>query len=97
MARYEIVSGPSKWELMIAFFHNEKPSNREDVHLRAVDKWGKDFAFQIKINSLTEENWESQIWGFTGKVVYICWEAEKPNTPCKGSFSTRSRKGWIEF
>lgn len=86
-----ILGGPSKFDLMVSLLHGVARKKRVhvDFEIRCNDptitcNW------EIYINSLEREDGSGEQWLFQGYVRMI-------NLPCKGFYSTKTRKGWLEI
>ena len=87
MARFEIVNGPSKFDLMLALFDGNCDHRRiVDFTLLSPQKEHK--TFSCIINDLKREDGSGESWLFAGYFGV---------NPLHGYFSTKHRKGWIKF
>ncbi len=96
MKRWLIVDGPSKCDLMLALFdgdcyHCRRPLtfSLEDPEPEPMAPKSVDLPFVIE--EIGRKDGSGENWNFKG--VYVS------NQKClaQGFFSTRTRKGWIEF
>lgn len=96
MAHFNITDGPSKFDLMVALFDGDCRHRRmvrfslEDPE--ASPKYGDIPDHEFVINGFTREDGSGESWNFTGY-----YPGSSQGAPCKGTFSTQIRKGWIEF
>lgn len=90
--RFEIVDGPSKWDLMLALFDRECcPSRMVTFSIRGPQMdLGKHpiFSESFEINEVSQEDGSGENWLFKGS----CFSKH-----AHGFFSTRTRKGWLEY
>ncbi|HEY4475445.1 MAG TPA: hypothetical protein VJB92_01850 [Candidatus Paceibacterota bacterium] len=99
MAVISITDGPSKWDLMLAFFDWDRKRRREivfeleDIEFLAGNPKLRPHFFTIR--GLTREGVSGEDWRFEAD-----YRMPESNTPCgsaRGSFSTHTRKGWVKF
>lgn len=94
MARRDnIVNGPSKFDLMLTLFDGDSSHRRTVAFLLEnpeTEPWCGSLNFVI--NKVEREDGSGENWLFRG----YSSDTDK-NLPVKGLFSTRTRKGWIEF
>lgn len=109
MARHQenravILNGPSKWDLMLALFDPRIGRSRRDVTLqiRQTDGRGESHKrlLSVVICQLGRaENGHEERWSFNGKAVDYddhsgaIWSSAE----VRGEYSTRTRKGLIEW
>lgn len=92
MTRYTIVNGPSKWDLMLAFF--DKLGNRRRSVIFTMKEGGPadSWTGEVVVNNLEWEDGSSESWNFKGYATFL-----GVKNGVRGYFGTMSRKGWIEF
>lgn len=84
--QYQIVTGPSKWDLMQALFEGNSDSQKPVIF--TVEGIGN---IEVQINDVGREDGSGESWLIKG------YERLLGSTlrPVKGYFNTRSRKGHI--
>jgi hypothetical protein len=99
--RFEIVDGPSKFDLMLALFDvGFKGKYPRGVIFTIDDKqrkvgWsgGQFPPLVFLIDSLSREDGSCENWNWEG----VCVELDIEHLRTKGFFSTKTRKGWVEI
>jgi hypothetical protein len=86
--RYEIVEGPSKWDLMMSLFDRE--NEREPIEFRVMQGGIKRSVYVVTIEIGKLVTGAKNDWTFKG-----CTGGR--GIPVRGLFSTRTRTGWIEI
>ena len=95
MAHFNIVGGPSRWDLMLAIFDG-------DFHHRRIVTFSLDPQENLPIRSLIctinevgREDGSGENWLFEGETYYPAEIVS--NYHIHGFFSTRTRTGWVEM
>jgi len=99
--KLKIVSGPSKWDLILALFEGKK------VEFTVKGKYPMMSMFRIQLNSVEAEDGFRESWNITGGIVgmIFLWSRE-PNPDsieeiswrnCRIYFHTKHRTGSIQY
>lgn len=105
--RFEIVDGPSKWDLMLAFFDYTCQHPRvvdfkiddKEVKIGWIDRpriVSSIVSLPFHIDTLSREDRSGETWNWKG----VCSKIEHSKieySKAKGFFSTKTRKGWLEI
>jgi len=97
MARLNITDGPSKLDFMLALFDGDYHRRKvefcfEDPQRQPGDPTIPSLSFVVNEVSRGDGLWDcDENWLFKG------YFPGNDNAPARGFFSTRTRKGWIEF
>ena len=89
MARYTILNGPSKFDLVVSLAHGDSHNrHRVAFMIREEDSQARDWEESVVIHRLERKDDPGEIWDFfgTGEQNYIT----------RASYSTQTRKGWLE-
>jgi len=96
--QYRIVGGPSKFDLMIAFFARELDGGRRSVTFslsfpRVIDdlRWLEDV--EVILNDLQWEDGSGESWNWKGYTLGAKQRGWGPDV--EGHFSTHTRLGWL--
>ena len=84
MAQFNIVNGPSKWDIILSLFDGDSTHRKSIEFGLALTKE----RISLIINGLERESGNGESWNFTGHWL-----------DCKekvyGYYSTRTRNGWL--
>jgi len=83
-----IVSGPSKFELMLALFDAR---HHQVVNFSTQEKNQSRVNHQVGINAVSQEDGSGESWCFEGFLQ------GKVGQRVKGWFRTNDRHGWLKF
>ncbi len=89
MARYEIEDGPSKWDLILAIFDGDSNHRREvtfSIECPGFNERG------FTLNGASREDGSGDNW-----IIHGYCSAETKGGKMSGFYSTKTRKGWLEF
>lgn len=91
--RFTIVSGPSKFDLMLGLFdgNSKKPRLVTFVILEDVLRT-KTVNYQTLLSGVSREDGSGDKWMFTGQIT-----SHQSGRPVRGFFSTRNRRGYLEL
>jgi len=90
--RSTIINGPSKWDFVLSLTDGEYQRQRLVVFELEAGYGRPPLSVNVAINGIERENESDESWLFSG--VSLCpISSEK----IKGHFSTKTRKGWMEF
>ena len=92
--RFNIVTGPGKFDLMLALFDKYQGHDRElEFTIREVNGFRgvKDYPIKFVVVGVELEDGSRESWLIKGRVTHGAVGAD-----VHGWFDTRSRRGWIE-
>ena len=97
MVQYQIVNGPSKRDLELALFDGDSQHRRHVVFSfeEHYGESGKSIALTVRafiLNGVSREDGSGESWLINGYFA-----GAYPPIPIKGYFSTKTRKGHLEF
>lgn len=92
MTRYTIVNGPSKWDLMIAFFDRSGVRRRPVTFTMLEGGPADSWRAQVVINKLAWEDGVGEGFLFEGYLMFL-----SVRNSVHGYFKTSDRQGWIEI
>ncbi len=84
----DIVSGPSKMELMLALFDSSNQRERP-VEFTTQDRGGESYAYDVRITQVGKEDGSGESWLFEGYT--------QSGRPVGGYFSTTRRRGHMHI
>lgn len=93
---YNIVAGPSKWDLATTFF-GKKPVNAPKVTFTVFN--GGKYSFLADVSSVAAEDGSGECWNLTGYCYGIEQLSQTPPAPKRfeAFFRTDKRTGTITF
>ena len=93
---YKIISGPSKFDFMLALFNEieSQPMVRFGVECNRMEGTGYRLGQFATISSVKREGGSPDSWIFEGK-MHVIFDIPVPAT-VKGHYSTQTRTGTIE-
>ena len=99
-----IVSAPSKFDLLVAFFDRpnpEKLGDRRSVNFtiegRSCPNSQRQIKIEVVINSLSWEEGSGESWVFEGYCRTNIGQPQNWTLKVKGWFRTTDRRGWIDI
>jgi len=97
--RREIVDGPSKFDLMVAFFNRQQGHDNSLVFCLGGPDFGDGPSGVCWVTGLKQEwndpsgRWTPEGWLFEG--IGFCRPSQTKH-PVFGAYNTKTRKGWIK-
>ncbi len=90
MTRLAIISGPSKWDFALSVFDGGVGDRRGIEFFFEGNSGGTYFLNGVKREYGNDEDWFFEGAGYLWKDVFLLHTV-------RGLFSTKTRKGWMEF
>ena len=95
--RFNITDGPSKWDLILSIFDGDSSNRRKATFSieepEAHEKYPRLPDLDFVINGATREDGSGENWLIQGYYP----GANDPTVPMNGFYSTKNRRGWLEF
>lgn len=91
--RFNITDGPSKWDLMLALFDGDGPHRRPCKFSFRESENRQEITSLLQIEDVRRDGGDGELWIMTGFTV----DPDVPNQSFYANFSTRDRKGWVQF